>query len=176
MQPKIQLMSGKVLDFQDPKPDQFTIEDIALGLSRQPRFGGHTKSFYSVAQHCITLSQVVPNGYKMQALMHDASEAFMGDLPTPLKHLLPEYMGIEEEVSDAIQEAFGFSTMSPLVEVADARMLITERNALLPSLDVLDWEEHKPYPIRINPMPMDKAYGEFLKIYHRLKRDELCGS
>jgi len=174
MEAKIQLMSGRMLDFKDPKPDQFTIEDIALGLSRQPRFGGHTKAFYSVAQHCVHLAQVVPKGYKMQALMHDASEAFMGDMSTPLKHLLPDYMDIEEGVSGAIQKAFGFSPMSPLLEVADARMLITERNALLPTYNEKDWAGHEPYPIKIRPMIMEKAYGEFLKAYQLIKEEELC--
>lgn len=81
--------SGKVVDLFNPDPETIYLEDIAHSLSHICRWGGHTKSFYSVAEHCIRVSLRVPKGKKLTALFHDCEEAYWGDLIRPLKMLLP---------------------------------------------------------------------------------------
>lgn len=101
----------------NPKPSMFNIENIAKGLSKVCRYSGQIDKFYSVAEHCVILyNHCKQNGLSVEeqkyALLHDASEAYLQDVPRPLKHLLPEYRAIEDKFSKAIYERFG-------VEVSD---------------------------------------------------------
>lgn len=111
--------SGRFLDFQHPQVSQIVVEDIALALSREARFSGHTSEFYSVAQHSVHVSHLVPFEFALEALLHDATEAYCRDIPTPLKRLLPDYQKIERAVDAVIRQKFDLPmTMSK--EVADA--------------------------------------------------------
>src|SRR4051794_15527189 len=74
----------------DPHSDEIHIEDIAHSLSQQCRFGGHSRSFYSVAQHSCLVSALCKANDALWGLLHDASEAYLGDIPRPLKSL-PEF-------------------------------------------------------------------------------------
>lgn len=108
-------------------------QDIAQALSRIPRFNGHTRQFYSVAQHCVLASQLVPAEDALAALLHDATEAYIGDMISPLKALLPAYRLIEQRVWVAIAKRFGVDTVMPnSVKQADLQLLATERRDLLP--------------------------------------------
>ncbi|CAN1553651.1 hypothetical protein MCERE19_02276 [Spirosomataceae bacterium] len=103
----IKTISGIYVDVFDPKPEMFVIEDIAHALSMIPRWGGHYPFFYSVARH----SRMVcyrTKGNQLEALMHDASEAYLMDLPRPIKQNMPEYKAIEEGVMKVIADKFGF--------------------------------------------------------------------
>src|ERR1700757_1336901 len=94
----IQTFSGKRFSLLEPQPDQICIEDIAHALSLQARFTGHVKYHYSVAQHCWYASQIVAPEFALEALMHDASEAYIGDMSRPMKHFTTagvEYMKVE---------------------------------------------------------------------------------
>lgn len=102
----IRTYTGYYFDFVNPKPETICIEDIAHALSRQPRFGGHLQIDYSVAEHCIKAYYASPKQYAKYALLHDASEAYMCDIPRPLKMLLPDYKKIEERVMLVIARAF----------------------------------------------------------------------
>jgi len=84
----IQTASNTKIDFSNPDPSAFNIKDIALALSRQPRYGGHGKFFYSVAQHSTLVATQVPINLRLHALLHDAHEAYTGDIAGPLKELL----------------------------------------------------------------------------------------
>jgi len=83
--------SGQRVQLLQPQPDSIDIGDIALGLSRQYRFNGHTTTPYTVAQHSVVVSYLVPAEHALQALLHDAAEAYIGDLPSPVKKLCPDF-------------------------------------------------------------------------------------
>ncbi|CAB3795624.1 metal-dependent phosphohydrolase [Pararobbsia alpina] len=133
MKPTILTASGKYFDFANPALDSIDIEDIATALSRICRFTGHTTQFYSVAQHSVHVSYAVPPEYGLQGLLHDAAEAYLGDVSSPLKQLLPEYKVIEERVERVICKRFGLPfPLHPSIKEADLRMLVTERRDLMP--------------------------------------------
>ncbi|QIG73238.1 metal-dependent phosphohydrolase domain-containing protein [Rhizobium phage RHph_N17] len=97
--------------------------DIIHPLSMQCRYGGHVKRFYSVAEHCVHLSRVVSPKNALWALLHDASEAYIVDIPAPVKVLLPEYLGIEAKIMAVVCERFGLPLEMPdEVREADIRI------------------------------------------------------
>jgi 5'-deoxynucleotidase YfbR-like HD superfamily hydrolase len=87
--PTIMLRSGAWFDFCAPASSDFTIDDIAHGLANICRYSGQCSSFYSVAEHSILVSETA-KGFEFEALLHDAAEAFLGDITRPLKQMLPE--------------------------------------------------------------------------------------
>lgn len=106
----IRTRSGVYIDVFDPKPHQILIEDIAHSLSHQCRFGGHLDHFYSVAQHSVYCSRYgfENRDRKLQLLMHDASEAYLLDMPKPIKDRLPDYVEVEKNLMNMIAKKFGF--------------------------------------------------------------------
>lgn len=171
---KLRTFTGKDIDvesriwFKD-----ICIEDIAHALSMQPRFGGHLKEFYSVAQHSFKCYQLVSKQHKLAALLHDASEAYLIDIPSPVKRLIPGYKEIEDRVMKSIAEKYGFAwPLSEEVKQADK--------------DVLDWEWHslmigsKKYTPILCLSPKD-AERKFLDAFssaihqHQSVKDPLLG-
>lgn len=129
--PFIQTLSGKHFDYNNIRHDDIVIEDVARALSNICRFTGHLPEFYSVAQHSFFSSFLVPHEYALEALLHDASEAYCQDIPAPLKRLLPDYRSIENKVETVIREKFGLPyAKSLIVKQADLIMLATERRDL----------------------------------------------
>ncbi len=121
--------SGKRVYLEDPQPQDYCIEDIAHALSNTCRFTGHTPHHYSVAQHSILVSRVVPDGFKLAALLHDASEAYLGDISRPLKNLLLMYKTIERAMQRQIYNKFGCSEIlidSSIIKEADNALLYCE--------------------------------------------------
>lgn len=116
----------------DPRPEDVRIEDIAAALSKLCRFAGHCNRFYSVAEHSVLVSYEVPSHLALQALMHDATEAYVVDVPRPLKHGLgATYADIEELNWLAIADCFGLEhEMHPFVKCADNAVLLAERDQL----------------------------------------------
>ena len=100
------LYGGKMLDLWDLQPDDINIRDIAWSLSNNIRFNGHSLFPYSVAEHSVMLSRVVPDHLKLAALLHDASEAYIGDIITPVKQAFPEISRLEHAVQVAIFQRF----------------------------------------------------------------------
>src|SRR5687768_6677184 len=101
-QHRISLLSNGFFDFVDIEQSVFTIEDIANNLSKICRFTGSVDKFYSVGQHSVIVSHVVPPEQALAGLMHDASEAFMSDLNSPLKALMKAYKALEKKVEKEI--------------------------------------------------------------------------
>lgn len=132
----IRVHSGIYVDIFNPKPDMFEIEDIAHGLSMLPRFGGHTKIFYPVAQHSIEVMELVGKSHKYEALLHDASEAYLMDIPSPIKKLLTNYSEIEDNLMKCISEKFGFNyPLHNKVKEADEIQLKYEWNNFVINLN-----------------------------------------
>ncbi|WP_315313054.1 HD family hydrolase [Pantoea vagans] len=138
----ITTQSGKHFDFNNISSDSICIEDIACALSNLCRFTGHVQDFYSVAQHSVHVSYLVPPTFALDALLHDAAEAYIGDCVSPLKALLPDYQEIEKRVELAVTKRFGIRTLGkwPEVKLADLIMLATERRDL-------DLDDGTPWPI-----------------------------
>lgn len=160
--------SRRHFDFANPQPEQIDIMDIALGLARECRFGGQTHGHwegYSVAQHSVHASHIVAPQHALEALLHDASEAYCKDLPSPLKGLLPDYQQIEARVDLAIRQKFRLPEQaSPEVKHADLVMLATERRDLMPT-DGAAWailEGIEPLPDTLTPLGPRDAYKLFM--------------
>jgi len=129
MEPFI-ITNGGEFDFN--RPQEFDIKDIALALSNTCRFGGHIKKHYSVAQHCVYLSHMVPPEDMLAGLLHDAHKAYVGEMVLPLKSLIPEYVKLEGWVATALREYFGLSGDSPdSVSRANLQLLAAEQRDLL---------------------------------------------
>ena len=133
----IRLRSGKYLDLRDPQPDQFTFADIAGALAKLCRFGGQCEWFYSVAEHSYHCAkQAAADGQCLETqaacLLHDAAEAFIGDIVKPLKIMLPEYLVIERRLEAVIFEKFlvQFHREESVVREIDRAMLVAERRFL----------------------------------------------
>jgi uncharacterized protein len=129
--------SGNLIDLNNPHPSEININDIAHALSHICRFGGHAGTFYSVAQHCCLVTGMVPVEAKRVALLHDASEAYLGDVIKPLKNMIgKEYEIIEERFTNTIFDRFEikpteYSHLYYDVKEADKKMLEIEHEALI---------------------------------------------
>lgn len=128
----MQTYTGRRFYPLDPLPDEVDPADIAHALSLICRYGGHVDRFYSVAEHCVLLSQAVAPENALWALLHDATEAYVGDMVRPLKYHMPAYRQAEDQVADAIASRFGIDlTMPAEVREADSRILLDERAELM---------------------------------------------
>ena len=168
-----------------PTAAMIHIEDIAHSLSMQCRWTGHTKFHYSVAQHSWYASYLVgedwrANGREMAltALLHDASEAYLGDMNRPLKHYTPAgaaYREIEESVERVIYEKFGLSYPMPeVVDAADTQMLYVEKAQLMTVTEATQYEACKwgrdetEAPVVIKRWTPRRAEKMFLKRFEEL--------
>lgn len=100
--------TGKYIDVFNPNPDDICIDDIAHSLAYQCRFAGHIHTHFSVAQHSVLVADFVSEEHKLQAILHDASEAYLVDIPRPIKALLPQYLEVEDRLMRVIADKFGF--------------------------------------------------------------------
>jgi hypothetical protein len=172
MKPTIITVEGTYFDFTDPDSAQYTIRSIAHALSFVCRFGGHCRKFYSVAQHCVLLSYIVPEEYALEGLLHEAGEPFCGDMPSPLKMLLPEYKVIEKRVEASVLKRFGITDMPPCIKKADIVMLKTEQRDLMRRQND-DWELTRGAETlkqKIRPWPAWYARWRFLRRYKELAK------
>lgn len=166
--------SGRYFNFDEPEKSYIDIKTIAHALSNICRFTGHVDTFYSVAQHSVLVSYLVPPEHAMEGLVHDAGEAYIGDVATPLKSMLADYKTIEHRVEAAVLGHFGLPViMHPSVKQADLKALATEKRDLMPdAIDGLPWdciEGIEPHPEKIIPLSPEDAKNLFLARYYELK-------
>lgn len=167
----LQTYTGVVFWPLDPRPEEILIEDIARSLSMQCRYAGHVKRFYSVAEHSVHVSYAVPPADMLWGLLHDATEAYLIDIPRPIKNMLPEYRIWEARMMDAIALRFGLlGRMPESVKEIDNRMLTTERAVLHHPCD-RDWGETGPAlpGVHIHGWMPNVAYEAFMDRFHQLQ-------
>ena len=168
--PSIMLQSGAWFDFAAPHSSPFTIEDIAHGLAHICRYSGQCNGFYSVAEHSLLVSETA-SGFELEALMHDAAEAFLGDITRPLKQMLPDYKRIEGDVERAIFSRFGIQTPIPReVKQADLRVLAAEQRQIMPrgTDDWLRGQDVVPAAIVVRNLPPVEAKRAWLERFEVL--------
>lgn len=130
--PWIQTFTGRAFPLLAPARGDVSIKDIAHSLANQCRFAGHSKRFYSVAEHSLYVSRVLPCRLALVGLLHDAAEAYVQDITRPLKEALPEHKFVEGVVWAAIADRFSLPDELPQeIKTADMRMLATEAEYLM---------------------------------------------
>jgi hypothetical protein len=144
---------GNKVDFIDFDENTYYIDDIADSLSKQWRWNGAIDRFYSVAEHCYHVSCFVPDRYALDALMHDAAEGYICDVPRPVKWVVPGYTELENKLMFSIAKQFGFdfnAAHKGPVKIADNLLLVTE-DAQLRKEASHDWWAN----LEGNPQPLD---------------------
>lgn len=172
MHPFIWTASGKKFNAQNIHPDMIDLRSIASGLSKECRFAGQIGSFYSVARHSLNLREclkgILPRHMWIYPLLHDASEAYLKDIPKPLKVLMPEYQLQEARVSHAVWARFDLlNDAVPLaVKEYDTRIVLDEAIQLFDSkpnwVDDFANQGIHPIGIEIKPSTWEQDYSEFM--------------
>lgn len=164
----------------DPRLDEINIEDIAWSLPMLCRYNGHIDRFYSVAEHCWLLSYAVPEEYAFEALLHDASEAYMSDIPRPLKYAdeLSQFREIEDRNTMAINRKFQICNVltgtntSHLVKEYDKRIVANEKTELFKGLGTDFGVDPLPY-IEIIGLYPDAMRERYMNRYLELSNKRL---
>jgi hypothetical protein len=172
----MQTYTGRIVDPLCPQPDDIDIKDIAHSLSLQCRYNGHCKVFYSVAQHSVYVASLLPANkprLQLKGLLHDASEAFIGDITRPVKMEFPAFKEYESIIQHHIYSTLcGVPTPEEeeLIQYIDNVVLSTEAHSPL-LFDRMEFNWGIPEPstvIRILPKPAYKAEERFLEVYSKL--------
>jgi hypothetical protein len=167
----IQTFTGKRFTPTNPNPESIVILDIAHALSMQCRFSGHVKKFYSVAQHSVLVSYLCNQEDSLWGLLHDATEAYLVDVPSPLKRSgkFDAYLEFEKNMQTAICKRFGLEDKEPpSVKKADSLLLATEARDLMSPLRE-DWVYPvRPLPMKIDPLLPEEAELLFLNRFYDL--------
>lgn len=165
--------TGKRFDLYEPDADLIDPRDISHSLSNLCRFNGHTREFYSVAQHCCIVADLVPEEDKLAALLHDSTEAFVGDMVRPLKEWMHAFQDVEHWIWERICTRFNLDlTLPASVHHADLVALATEHRDLMPP-DPATWDclfGIEPAPERIRPWSPTEAR----LTYHQRLMDQLA--
>jgi hypothetical protein len=167
----IETYTGRQFWPLDPRVEDIDIEDIAHALAMKCRYGGHTKWFYSVAQHSVLVAENVAPENRLAALLHDASEAYLADVPRPVKPYLEGYGKIEAAIDTVIAEKFGVVfPWAEEIKTVDHRILADERAALMAPMAVSaeQWGAGlEPLRVPIYPWNPEHAESQFRWVFMR---------
>jgi hypothetical protein len=168
----MQTATGRQVYPLDPRVEDICIEDIAHALSNQCRFAGHVRHFYSVAQHSVLVSYCCKPEDALWGLLHDATEAYLVDVPTPVKRFLSEYKGYENALEKVICDRFLLQRgMPPSVHKADAVLLATEARDLMGPPPASWGPMQEPLRMVIIPWDPGLAKRKFLQRFVALGGD-----
>lgn len=168
----IETYTGKKFWFDNPTVDMIDIVDIAHSLAMQCRYSGHCLKFYSVAEHSCILHDYYlafkgftqdSNERALELLLHDASEAYLTDVPRPIKPYIPEYVTMEKKIEKAIAQKFGTQyPHAPEVKELDTRILLDEKTQNMPE-SINDWNiQFPPLDVQLRFWNPTRAESEFL--------------
>ena len=173
----ITTFSGRVMNPLDPSPEDFCLVDIAHALSMKCRYGGHCRFFYSVAQHSVLCAEVARRAGcdPRWALMHDAAESYLADIPRPVKVQLPGFEAIELRLLQSIAEWLGLPDPDPLpgfVTLIDDQMIAAEWLVLMPDTVVRSFAElpaaSPVNDIVIVPWSLEEAKVKFISMFNQI--------
>ena len=167
----LQTFTGRQFWPLDPEAEDVDLEDIAHALAHLCRFGGHTRVFYSVAEHCVRVSLACDSDDALAGLLHDAAEAYIVDVPRPLKRHLIGYKDAEAAVHAVIAARFNIGASMPAsVEAADLALLSTEARDLMARPPNAWSPMPPPLPAPIVPWGILEARSAFLQRFAELAR------
>lgn len=173
----IELHSGGRFPFKSFTKGDIHIQDLAHALAHVCRYNGHVQKFYSVAEHSVVMMLWAERNLKditpvelMTILLHDASEAYIGDMTRPLKQMFPEFKALEERIHMAVAERFG--TMYPHPEWLkdlNLRILVDERKQAMGKTEN-DWgmTSLEGLNVYLSFWSPAEARDQFRKQYERL--------
>lgn len=168
----IQTYTGRRFYILNPNPEDIQVEDVAHALSNLCRFTGHTNAFYSVAEHCVHVSKLVESRHALWGLLHDVTEAYIGDVSRPLKHApgMGGYCAIESNIERAVLDRFRIDLTPEMerdVKKADLYMLCVEARELLGIKDFKEagWSYYVETPLnaKLECWTPAKAKQEFIQ-------------
>jgi hypothetical protein len=169
----IELHSGERFFYRSPTADMIHLSDIAASLGKTARYAGHTHTFYSVAEHSCLLMRwarrnIVPDRRLLRTiLMHDATEAYIPDVPRPLKHMVPLFREFEGSIERVMSPKFDLISPHPaIIREIDSRILRDEREqAMNPSGNDWGTDKLEPLGVKLHLWPPEVAIDNFLGDY-----------
>jgi len=171
----IRTFTGTDFTVFDPKLEQIFIEDIAHALSHLCRYGGHCDPFYSVAQHSLAVSYLVEPQNALCGLLHDATEAYLVDLPRPIKYQIEQYRNMEDKLYSVIAEKFKLPQIIPDdVHMIDS-LMIKEFEWDYFMLKIPKENHKKFYELFFGNKKIEDVRQEFLKRFFELNQMHLSG-
>jgi hypothetical protein len=171
---RIRMSNGRDVDLLQLVPEDIDIGAIAHSLAMQCRWGGHVKRHYSVAQHCVHVAERMllvtgDSERAIRALLHDASEAFLGDIPRPIKYLTPmeSFLALDESIQRQIYKHFHCAVEEDaLLNTIDNELLVLEARQLMPQPFDLDARFPEPsFSCPLHPIPTSTARRLFLEFF-----------
>jgi len=177
MLPYIETFTGRKLFYDNIQQESISMIDIAHSLSQICRFTGHTREFYSVAQHSVLVADAQTTlAEKRAGLLHDATEAYVNDLPSPLKACtdLGDYKNLENRIHDVINDKYDVNNgMTPNIKKADLQALFTEKRDVLNNPSHWGWgDEIERFKETIIPLPPKEAKELFIQRFIELFPEE----
>lgn len=172
MDPWVQTWTGRRVDLLNPDPEAIVIKDIAYSLARQHRYNGHTDRPWTVADHSVLVSTIIDD-HTGWGLMHDAAEAYTGDIVSPMKRIpgVREIIeGIEDGLIVAIASRFGLPIEFPdAVHIGDEQALAIECHQLMGGERGGDWCLPRPAPNGVDVTPLDYAANREIRFMNRFR-------